>query len=404
MGEQTVNRLMGDLTHHQPHVRQTAIVSLGKLGPLARPALSLLTQALVDDQPENRQAAANALAQIETGWAKTPEAVAAVPALIKRLIPLEHRPQAISKAAAAALTAMGALAVPALLKVLEQSDREKQQLEAIRVLGQIGPEAAPAIPALTRMLSHQEWYLRQAAAKALGEVGPQASNTVPLLVQTLGDWNDEVRQAAATALGQLGIAAETGTAKLIERLVDTSEPVRRAAAQALVRIGLSSAGPVLPLLTHADPQIRQGVARLLGQAGCVATEDGARICLICSLVDPAEGVRNEASDALHRVDLNWQQHPTVATALPTLLAALTYQKESESYIYRPLHQFGFASIPRLVISPSDDWKVRQAAARWLGRLPSFADQTQTPLAKALTDHHEAVRKAAAEAVAHLSAR
>jgi hypothetical protein len=41
---------------------------------------------------------------------------------------------------------------------------------------------------------------RQAAAEALGEMGPAAVEAVPALIGALGDSNDEVRQAAAEAL------------------------------------------------------------------------------------------------------------------------------------------------------------------------------------------------------------
>ena len=38
----------------------------------------------------------------------------------------------------------------------------------------IGPEAKPAVPALTELLKDKEWYVRQSAAEALGNTGPEA--------------------------------------------------------------------------------------------------------------------------------------------------------------------------------------------------------------------------------------
>ena len=91
-------------------------------------------------------------------------------------------------------------------------------------LGQLGPDAEPAVPDLIAILkdteapqisehlvgidrkawqkSMSDWqrWLRCAAARSLGQIGPRASESVPALSEALNDTEPAVREAAAKAL------------------------------------------------------------------------------------------------------------------------------------------------------------------------------------------------------------
>jgi len=62
-----------------------------------------------------------------------------------------------------------------------------------------GESAAPAVPAVT----HAGANVRHAAAETLGEIGPQALTAVPALSRALNDEAPHVRQAAARALKRI---------------------------------------------------------------------------------------------------------------------------------------------------------------------------------------------------------
>ena len=57
---------------------------------------------------------------------------------------------------------------------------------------------------LIHRLKDSDWRVRYAAVCALGEIGPEAKEAVPALVAVLKDEDKDVRYAAAWALGQIG--------------------------------------------------------------------------------------------------------------------------------------------------------------------------------------------------------
>jgi HEAT repeat protein len=60
-----------------------------------------------------------------------------------------------------------------------------------------------AIPALTKSLKSDVYYIRAGAAEALGRMGPEAKVAVPALLSAAKDENALVRKHAAEALGRL---------------------------------------------------------------------------------------------------------------------------------------------------------------------------------------------------------
>jgi len=87
-------------------------------------------------------------------------------------------------AAEQALGLIGGSAV-AELAAATQSPLADRRLKAAETLGRIGPDAAPAVPALTRLLDDPDARVRKAAIRTLGQIGPAAKDAVPALVQTL---------------------------------------------------------------------------------------------------------------------------------------------------------------------------------------------------------------------------
>jgi HEAT repeat protein len=71
---------------------------------------------------------------------------------------------------------------------------------AARALGQMGPQAREALPALLQALQDREPLVRDSVAEAIGCVGPEAPEAVLALIQALTDTNSFVQATAAKAL------------------------------------------------------------------------------------------------------------------------------------------------------------------------------------------------------------
>lgn len=85
---------------------------------------------------------------------------------------------------AEALGRIGPAAVPALVSALQRPEAEAR-LQAIEVLGRMGPDAKDAVAELTRMLDDPDLRIRKAAARTLGLIGPEAAAAVPALMRSL---------------------------------------------------------------------------------------------------------------------------------------------------------------------------------------------------------------------------
>ena len=209
-------------------VRRHAAEALGRIGTASAPAVPKLVTRLHDEDPVVRIHAALALWQI----------------------------------------ARHEKALPTLVAALHQ-DAAAASYDAAMALGELGPDAQPAVADLVQALSHADADTARAAALALGRVGTAA---IPALKTVLVQSNPLRQCRAIEALE--GIGPETAPL-LIESLADRDPAVRRTAARALGRFGPAAQGAVAPLMqTASDPieQVRQEAARALRRIGTVAVE------------------------------------------------------------------------------------------------------------------------------------
>jgi HEAT repeat protein len=118
-----------------------------------------------------RRAAADALGLMG------PRALAAVPALIERLVDCDRQLETIAAQALARIYPawyegnLARTAVPALIGKLEDRDRHVRQAAA-DVLGRMGQRASAAVPVLLRNSSHNDEYVRLSAQRALDRIEP----------------------------------------------------------------------------------------------------------------------------------------------------------------------------------------------------------------------------------------
>jgi HEAT repeat protein len=273
-----VSAWVAELQDPKPHNRVQAGLALSELGPAAREAEAPLAKALKDKDPEVRYAAVHALgAMIPEGKAALdglahalsdedwfvrfsaaqalekagPGAKAAVPALVQALHPTDAIKDFRPIRCGAAMVALAridphakeleggiALVVEKLLDY-DADDSDGSRVVGAQMLGECGPLARSAVPALARRLKDKQGDVRVAAAEALVKISPEKETEAALAILTGELKNGEVlvRILAAEALGRLGPVAKEAGAALSAALQDPEPEVRQAAGQALKKIG-----------------------------------------------------------------------------------------------------------------------------------------------------------------------
>jgi uncharacterized protein (TIGR03067 family) len=111
-----------------------------------------------------------------------------VPTLVEAL---RDEDDEVRRAAADALRHLGSDAVPGLVAALK-SKAPRLRIEAVRILGAIGPKAESALPVLVRTLrdKREDTEVRRATARAVGQIIASGSERLALAKQELqGVWH-----------------------------------------------------------------------------------------------------------------------------------------------------------------------------------------------------------------------
>lgn len=337
-------------------IRANAAWALGEVHgdpQVRRIAIQALVELLKDDNRLVRRFAAKGLGQFG------PAASDAVPLLIERLddrdereivMPLPPRPLSSEETAqleearklfqqfggvpSAAVGALGQIgpsaraALPALLAHLMNKDGSSWR-DIVRTLGAIGPDAGASIPALVKLLDKKpDCYGAAEALARMGEPGAEAlaaalknedanyaaelelgragRSAIPSLIRALGDDDADVRRSAAKALGENGSRA----ASAVPALVDAVKNRSPLASEALVQIGPAAIPPLVEMLKSTEWRTREVVSRALGGMGtdaAPATQD-----LAAALEGGSPQSREAAAWALGRIG------PAAKSATPAL--------------------------------------------------------------------------------------
>jgi len=212
-------------------------------------------------------------------------------------------------------------AFPVLKTLVNHADDEVAAI-TIKILGQIGPESAPAVPELVSQLRSSlgsppriVWNQRE-TIETLGKIGPGAKSAVPLVLEILNDpqlaphahGQSELDipiqfvHAAIVALARIGDASPPIQAALRGRLSDSSQWIRVAALFALAA-GEPDDDDLLTdlvrLLADESVPVRAGAALAIGNI----TGDRRNILapLIAALDDEYPCVRTAAALSLGKI-------------------------------------------------------------------------------------------------------
>jgi hypothetical protein len=192
--------------------RKEAVELLGNLGPKAKNAVPNLVKAFEDETlVEAGQGASEDLlgrseltSKLRVSIARTlsqigPDAKDAVPALTKRL--QSWKPSSGSDAEAAALSDRLAWGM---------SSRGKVYLATAEARWKIEKKAESVVPMLTLSAKYGDDQDQVTALKLLGEIGPEAKSSVPVISSCRSSASADVRLAAEEALKKIDPSATSG--------------------------------------------------------------------------------------------------------------------------------------------------------------------------------------------------
>jgi len=194
--------------------------------------------------------------------------------------------------------AAGAADVPALVKQLKSPDPDLRRAAA-KGLGEAGPDAKPAITALTTALADKDLFVRRFAAQALGEIGPEAKSAVKPLSDALKDPKKEVVEAAATALGKIG-AVEPLAALVSDARKDPAARRKAIEALGLMKADARSAVPDL-IKALKDKDVRLEAAEALGDIGPDASSALKELDAIAASKERDRNFKKAVTEAIKKI-------------------------------------------------------------------------------------------------------
>ena len=245
-GAKAVPDLVGALESDSAPVRAAAAYALNEIGPEAEAATPTLLEVIKDDDELVRALATSALTQVGLDQSVLVTLLTAA---------VQNESGLVKDVAADALVDIGADAVPALGNLLEnEAANTLAKQTAATLIGDISQVdqiddlvLESTIPILAETLGDGDSEVRKAAASALGDFGPLADVAIPALSRALLGEDSGVNQTVASSLCKIGQQSVPG---LTEALNSDDTLTRLYAADALWTLTQDSS-LILPTLVSA---------------------------------------------------------------------------------------------------------------------------------------------------------
>ena len=157
-----------------------------------------------------------------------------------------------SVSAQGVLLRIGESGVPQLIRVLGSGKEPAARARAAMYLGLLGARAAPASSALAKALHDDSPAVRKKAVSALDQIGPPAADALPALRTALELDNDDFRLHVVQALWDIGQDVELTVPVLVKVLRDPQHPSRARAATILAGMGPAAKAAVPALSAVAQ--------------------------------------------------------------------------------------------------------------------------------------------------------
>jgi HEAT repeat protein len=383
-----VPALMDNLTAKDAQARAAAAYALGKIGPAARAAAPALVTAAADEDSMVRHQVLAALRNID------PPHNLVVPLFAKMLGSVNSGEAATL---ADTLADAGAAAVPELVRALADKGAAYW---ACLALAEIGPPAAPAVPALGKLLRSDEAEVRMQALVALAAIGEASRPLAPQIGELVNQdkWSS-VRYSAAYALGAIGDKTVALPA-LIPAMNDDDEFLRVTAAWAYVR--LTDGG--------SSPDLEKAIATVA--AGAVSTNYRVRDIAVRALADPdlpadlaapaMKSALQGIEDPAQRMDIVDALASLGARVVPSCIESLEQKSPLRDSAIQLLIKLGPTAAPavdalrKTLKDPQTE--LRREAMFALGAIGASASAAVDEIAAQLADKDAEVRHAACYAL------
>lgn len=281
----------------------------------------------------------------------------------------------------------GAAAFSPLVSLL-RTGRSDVQYRAARAIGEMGPAAAPIVPALVEQLGSVDLVLRKLAGEALVSIGPASA---PDLSRALdAQRNAAIKNEYIMVLANLGKGAAPAQPSLLKAL--QIEPTAASAVLALGAIGPSVVPPVTKLLSAKEPRVQRSacaVLKMLGPDAAPALPE-----LRQTLFSPYPAVAEDVVGVLAQLG---------PVATPVLIEALSspHQKVQEA-ASTALGRMGADVVaPVVVVLNSKTGSSRWYAARTLGLIGPAAKSAEGALRTAQASGDETLKYYCTEALKKL---
>lgn len=181
-------------------------------------------------------------------------------AVANTLVIMVKKQHPLSGEALYAIEQVGPATIPGLTEVFPDLPAPIQ-LQLCASMGKMGAEAKGAVPLLVSLVRKKQDRLSQAAARALTNIGESA---VPEIINSLSEENTKAHQLLANACANIGAPA---VEPLAEALEHERSHVRYVAAYALSLMDPEQAQAAIPALQkaaqHEDPNLRSYAATAL---------------------------------------------------------------------------------------------------------------------------------------------
>jgi HEAT repeat protein len=289
-------------------------------------------------------------------------------------------------------------AVPALVKTLQKDESIKVRLAAAKALQNIKSNSKSSISGLCAVVGKEgeQGGIRNVSMQALGEIGLSSPEVTRTLVNLMSNETDEVflRATAAKTLAKLRPISQESVKALIDALAYHPK-VAEGAIEGLASMELSAIPALTNGLKDSRREIRLGAATALGKMGTKASDTVPALCEV--LKDPDAGVRARVALTLGEIGI------ASADCVNGLVESL--QDNNANVVLAAVEALGTlgpeaaAGAPALIdLLNSDDRKVGAAAAIALGNIGAASSVTVPALIASLRSPHSEVRRRATEAL------
>jgi len=320
-----------------------------------------------------------------------PDAAAALPVLLDRYATTTNFPDwsivEVSKAA-------GLRAIPFLTNALA-NENPRVQAKVIESLGEMGSNAAPAVPALARLLTNAPPTNIVAAAYALSHIEHLGHGEVAALTRALSDPDEIARGGAIVVLAEFHEDAAPAAEALLNFIDPANRPEADCAARTFAAMGPAGKVAVPRLITLLDHLAETNTTfpiEALGDIGEAASPALPKLFEIAGRPDRSQ-FTSAAARAMGKIGSN---------SIPYLLQL--YEQEEPHYgnlsaAVTTLGPRAAPLVPRL-ISELDSYNVGRvtAAAIALGAIGQSAKSAVPALSSKTQDEDPRVRVRAAEAL------